>query len=459
MNSGSRNQAPGESAGGRETEDLLTLWRDTVRAAPSRIILHAEGRSWTRAELDGEVREAGRRLLFGQAVKGSRVALAERNGPGWFAGFLSILRAGGIPVLLDHSEDAQRLIVSAKMLRCSHLWRDGTLVRLEGRPIRARRAVCLLKVTSGSTGLPRGLAFTHGQMIADGRQICAGMGINESDTNLGVIPLGHSYGLGNLVMPLLVQGTALACVGTPLPRVIAAQCAASVVTVFPAVPALLRALSRSGLAAGDLAPLRLVISAGAPIAPLEARAFRECFGLRVNVFYGSSETGGISYDATGGDAEAGLRVGRALPGVSITSIRGGRLRVSSPAVFGRGSHSPADSAEIGPDGTLALTGRVGRMVKVAGRRLDLSGFELELGRLPGVRGVVASAHPEKPEALAVLVASDLDVRSLRLLLVGHLPSWKLPERIRVVEELPLTQRGKVDRTASEDLLRLSVGVR
>ena len=49
--------------------------------------------------------------------------------------------------------------------------------------------------------------ITDAQMLADGRQICATMGIRPGDLNLGLIPFGHSYGLGNLVVPLLTQSS------------------------------------------------------------------------------------------------------------------------------------------------------------------------------------------------------------------------------------------------------------
>jgi len=82
-------------------------------------------------------------------------------------------------------------------------------------------------------------------MIADGENICATMGLGAEDVNLAVIPLGHSYGLGNLVMPLLLQGTAMVLAESALPRAIAAAAEFGRATVFPAVPAILRVLSQS----------------------------------------------------------------------------------------------------------------------------------------------------------------------------------------------------------------------
>ena len=71
---------------------------------------------------------------------------------------------------------------------------------------RARRVQpVLVKLTSGSTGQPRALPFIDAHMLADGSQICAGMDIRATDLNLAIIPFGHSYGLGTLVLPLLLR--------------------------------------------------------------------------------------------------------------------------------------------------------------------------------------------------------------------------------------------------------------
>src|SRR5690606_11203581 len=147
----------------------------------------------------------------------------------------------------------------------------------------------------GSTGQPRALFFTDAEMLADGRQLCAAMGIRESDINLGLIPWGHSYGLGNLVMPLLLQGTAIVSGTAPLPHAMAAVIAQTKPTIFPAVPALLRALADSTATAGQLASLRTIISAGAPLEAEIAQRFTDKFARKIHNFYGSSETGGISY--------------------------------------------------------------------------------------------------------------------------------------------------------------------
>src|SRR5690606_15666449 len=136
--------------------------------------------------------------------------------------------------------------------RANCIWSSGSLHVLEKGRSPAREGRRLLKLTSGSTGSPRAIPFTDAEMLADGRQICAGVEIGPDDVNFGLIPFGHSYGLGNLVLPLLSQGTAIVSGAAAFPHAMAAAIADWRATVFPAVPALLRALVMS-----DVAPAQL----------------------------------------------------------------------------------------------------------------------------------------------------------------------------------------------------------
>ena len=316
-------------------------------------------------------------------------------------------------------------------------------------------APALVKLTSGTTGTPRALIFTHAQMLADARQVCASMDVRTDDLTLALIPFGHSYGLGNLVIPLLAQGTPLLCASAPLHHALAADCARWQPTVFPAVPAILRVLAATDVPAESLQSLRVIISAGSPLSPEIAQAFFNKFNRRIHSFYGSSETGGICYDRTGDATLTGRSVGTPLEGVTLTLGRTRRFTVTSSAVFttgnrrrspaGLGTHTPADLAKLDPaTGELTLLGRTGRMVKIASRRLDLTALEQEARRLPGIRDAFFAPHPTRPEELACALATDLTVAEARALLHTALAAWKMPKRLVVLKDFPLTPRGKPD---------------
>src|SRR5258708_4729681 len=196
----SRKSAPRCAALSRMTlsPSLLEAWTRTVRTAPTARALIDAGseRTWTRAAINAEA-EAWR-AHYGAASAGQVVALAQPNGADWMRIFLGLLKCDAVPAPLDPGEPLAAQRSTAGLIGATALWRDGQLEplgpRRRARPDRGR----LIKLTSGSTGAPRPLCFTDAEMTADGRQLCAAMNIAEDDLNLGLIPWGHSYGLGNL---------------------------------------------------------------------------------------------------------------------------------------------------------------------------------------------------------------------------------------------------------------------
>jgi long-chain acyl-CoA synthetase len=441
---------------------LAMCWEKTVRRAPQAMALKEgeSGRSWTRAEL-ADAAKTWREALpddVRKELRGRRVVWALPNGVEWWTVFLGLIAEGAVVVPMDANEPAERQLAVARAIGAAWWWREGRMERTGGKQARRRKGEVLVKLTSGSTGEPKAPAFTAAQMIADGRQICATMGIKPKDVNLAVIPCGHSYGLGNLVMPLLLQGTSLVIAESPLPQAVAAGCARGRATVFPAVPAVLRALARADAGREKLATLRCVISAGAALPAEVAVEFAEKYGRTIHGFYGTSETGGICYDRTGAATRAGTGVGAPLKGVKLVFRRGGRFVVKSAAVAGRGEFSPPDRGGLDARGGLVLRGRAGRGVKIGGRRLEPGEVEAALRTLPGVSNAWVTVHPERTDALAAAVEGTLTTGEVRRLLAGKLAVWKLPARWRVMAEFPLTARGKTDTRRLRGLLADGKGV-
>src|SRR6185295_6020735 len=95
---------------------------------------------------------------------------------------------------------------------------------LPARPAALPPNARLIKLTSGSTGMPKGIVASEANLLADGANICATMDIRPDDVNLGAIPMSHSYGFSNLVTPLLMQGTAVVISNDYLPQSIVDLC-------------------------------------------------------------------------------------------------------------------------------------------------------------------------------------------------------------------------------------------
>ena len=336
------------------------------------------------------------------------------------------------------------------------------------------RTSVVLKMTSGSSERPRAVVATEAQLLADGGQVIEAMAIAPQDVNLAAIPLAHSYGIGNLVMPLIMQGSAIALRDRFVPREMAADVRDAGVTTFPGVPFMFDYLRRHHLAE-TLGVVRLLITAGAPIAPDTLAFYKRSLGRKIHSFYGTSETGGICYDAST-DLGDEPTVGRPMPETTVTlePTESGdrRVFVRGPAVasgyaggnpddgvsaFAGGGFLTGDLGRFDIGGRLTLIGRVSKFINVAGRKVDPSEVESVLrsaalvleAAVIGVRcdtrgeQVVACVRPKDPS----LSSSDLRAYCARFL-----AGYKVPRKIVLVDGLPVDRRGKLDRPAIERLV-------
>ena len=333
----------------------------------------------------------------------------------------------------------------------------------------------VLKLTSGSTDLPKAAVASERHLVNDGRHIIEAMGIRASDINLSCIPLSHSYALGNVVMPLILQGTPAAVRHTFNPAQFAADAAASGATVFPGVPFMFDRLKALGMDRLPR-PMRLLITAGARIDVETVEWFKHQLDCKVHSFYGSSETGGISYDDTE-EVVLPLHVGRSMPETDVTvrppddGNAAGRVFVRGNAVshgyadaeadaaisgFCDGGFLTGDLGRLDPEGHLLLTGRVSNAVNVAGRKVDPSEVERALLGVPGIgdaRVLGMACDVRGQQVVAFIVRQDATLTSLaiRQQCAATLSPYKIPRRFVFLDRLPVDARGKIDRRALQAL--------
>jgi long-chain acyl-CoA synthetase len=445
------------------SSDLLKAWGETCRRHGKRraVFQSQDRKACTFHELDlrAEAWLAKHRPPTQEKLAGRAVVFSVPNGIDWFVIFLGLVKAGAVIVPVDSSEPQPAQLRLAAALRAGFLWDGAQLVPLP-KSKACRGPICLLKLTSGTKGTPRPLAFTAPQLIADARQVMATMGIGPADLNYALIPLGHSYGLGNLTIPLIAGGVPLVCGDAPLPHAIAEDFRQWRPTVFPGVPAVWRAIAEAAVEPGSMRSLRLAISAGAPLPPEVAQAILARIGVRLHNFYGSSETGGIAFDRSGAATLSG-GVGRAMRSVRVTQLSGQRIQVCSAAVFTQsnrrtrgkfGCWTPTDRVLLGKGGELRLSGRRGSTVKIAGRRVNLSEVESVLRGLAGVRDAWVQVGSGAEGVLGAVLATDRPISELRAELRPNVAAWKIPKRFIGLPSLPLTIRGKVDTRGLSALL-------
>ena len=498
---------------------ILTRFAELYRRDPTRPLLHlpAVAAAWSAGDLwDAHRRYADELTAIGVG-SGQLVLSAAGNSPASVA-LLLACRAADVPIMpvdagatmpeilgfADRFAAAAMIVPAAldaeprqRRAPAVDLNPGLRLTRLHPRVPRAYPGAAILKLTSGSTGTAKATLTTEAQMAADGAHIIAAMGITPSDTQIASIPISHAYGLGSLMMPLLMLGTSCVVRDSFVPHQLPADARRFGARIFPGVPFMFEYFLSNPPAGGWPPTLRYLISAGAPLAAATVRAFHERFGVKIHSLYGASETGAIAFDGSDDIDDLGA-VGTATPGVTIAlradpqsanpqSIRNpqsairdppslpGRIFVQSDAVadgysdgtrdgFVDGGFLTGDYGALDHRQRLTLVGRASSFVNVAGRKVQPDEVERVLREMPGVRDVRVLAAPDArrgQQIVACIVADPaarVGVLDVRRFCSARLASYKIPRSVVFLEALPITPRGKVDRAALDDLVRRRLGL-
>jgi long-chain acyl-CoA synthetase len=397
---------------------------------PLAIAVIENGRVYSRAELFGRAKEIAAELTAAGMKPGDALPIRLPNSFDFVATFLAALILDLVVIPIDR--DAAEAEVGAVRGSFTPPFPDGTR---------------LIKVTSGSTGKPKGIFTTEANLIADCENICATMEITAIDINLGAIPFSHSYGFSNLVTPLILQGTAVVATNAYLPQTLVDLANEHRCTIAPLIPMVFDHLATA--AHGTFEAVRTFISAGAPLPASTSRRFRERFGIDIHSFYGCSETGGITYDRAGAAAERGT-VGAAMHGVAL-SIDNGRLTVRSASVAGGETFVTDDLVALREDGELVLTGRASDLINTAGKKVNPREVEAVILQIDGVReakvyGEAAGARGEVVAA-AIVATPDVTREQVRAFCRTRLSLHKVPRIVKLIDQMPVDERGKIKRAA------------
>ena len=355
-------------------------------------------------------------------------------------------------------------------------------------------AACGLCYTSGTTGMPKGVLSSHRAMWLHSMATCMtdSIGLSESDRVLPVVPMFHAFGWG-LPYSAPFTGAELVLHGSDSsPETLARLIAEEKVTVAAGVPTIWKSLLplvQSGEA--DISSLRLIFVGGSASPRALIEAYQEA-GVDYLQVWGMTETGPLACASrprrrhrgvTGADLiDVKERTGTILPGLearvvaddgSVCPADGetvGELQVRGPWIasayfqvedeerFPDGWLRTGDMAAIDADGVFRIVDRAKDLVKSGGEWISSVELEGHLLAHPDVLdaavvGVRSRKWDERPVAVVVPKnGAAPTLESVRQFLSSHVAKWWLPDELVIVEEIPKTSVGKLDKKVLRDQL-------
>jgi fatty-acyl-CoA synthase len=348
-------------------------------------------------------------------------------------------------------------------------------------------SVAQLVYTSGTTGSPKGALLTHRGMTNAARFGAMRFGMRPGDVYVHTMPLFHVG--GQVVSFQLCQLSATAVLVPAFePGLVLELIETERATLTCGVPTMLLALvEHPDFSVRDLSSLRAVSGGGAVVPAALVRHIEASLGVQFAVVFGQTEASGfISQTHLDDDAEdKAATLGRPLPGVGARVVdphtgaavaRGqvGELEVRGPNVMAGYHERPEDSAAatrpggwlrtgdlvtMDDRGYLRMTGRLKEMIVSGGENIFPVEIENALVEHPEVAQAAVVGVPDErwgEAAVAVVVPvvdTAPDPASLEAYLRERMAGFKVPRRWVLVDDLPRTASGKVQKHVVQEQLR------
>ena len=504
-------------------EPFLVSFERAVRSAPTKVAALFRQERLTYGELDATSSDWAARLRAAGVGPGVRVAVCVPASLDILVAMIAIFKAGGVYVPLDPShpsaliqgileECRPRLVLaSSKSPACfgaqavtapevyQHWYLDlpwpGETSSAAGEGAEALAAAdpslpAYSLYTSGTTGKPKGVVATHGNLAHYLEVARDAYGFNADDIFCSLARYTFSISLFELLSPLAVGGTLhlLERDEILVPQNLARELAS--VTVVHAGPSLLSALFRY-LRSDSSGPrsfpgMRHASSGGDMVPGHLLEEMKQVFpNAELFVIYGCTEIScmGCTFPVSRDRAVEKSFVGRPFPGVGVRLLDAqdglvpigvvgeicfrGRGVVEGywqrPALNdekfikleGERYYRTGDLGRVHPDGTVEILGRRDFQVQLRGIRIELAGIENTIRSLGWASqcAVVLKRLDENDARLLAFVVKPKEERvgALRQALAAHLPDYMLPQGMVVLDALPVTANGKVDRQKLQSL--------
>jgi O-succinylbenzoic acid--CoA ligase len=313
--------------------------------------------------------------------------------------------------------------------------------------------------TAGSSGDPKGVILTPGNVDAAIAASRARLGNDATDRWLLCLPLYHIAGLSVIWRSLAAGGSVLIHDRFDAERV-AEALKSGQASMVSLVPTMLHRLLDAD--SGPYDGLRAVLVGGGPAnRELVERGLEA--GLPVLTTYGTTETASqVATVAAGEEHESLGTTGRPLDGMTVT-FDDGEIQVDGPAVspgylgepLRTGPHRTHDLGYLNDQGRLVVTGRKDDIILSGGEKVVPQHVEAVLESFPGIdRAIVVGVADDDwgQAAVAVIEGEPIDEEALGARARAALPTHEVPKQWLRVEALPELPTGKIDRTAVAAIL-------
>ena len=347
------------------------------------------------------------------------------------------------------------------------------------------RSAAAMCYTSGTTGDPKGVAYSHRSIYLHSMQVCMtdGPGLSQGDRALAVVPQFHAMSWGLPYAAFMIGASLIMPDRFLQPEPLAALITAEQPTTAAAVPTIWLGLHQYLTQhPQDISSLRDVLIGGSAVPPSLMHVFEDEHNVEVLHAWGMTETsplGSVARPPAGSEGDERWRYrytqgrfpvsvqarlvgdnGETLPhdGKTVGElevrgpwITGAYYGVDAPDKFDDGWLRTGDVGSITPDGYLTLTDRTKDIIKSGGEWISSVDLENAVMGHPDVLeaaviGVPDPKWDERPLVAVVLSeGSDATPESLREFLSDKVAKWQLPENWTIIPEVPKTSVGKFDK--------------
>jgi amino acid adenylation domain-containing protein len=486
--------------------NITRLFEEQAARTPSAIAAVCGNQRLTYCELDARTNQLARYLQSVGVGRETLVGLALDRSIEMLVAMLAILKSGGAYVPIDpgypHArialmiEDAQLgFLIATERVRASLPTHAARVISLDedANQISAQSTapvacpatennLAYVIYTSGSTGKPKGVMVEHHNVVNFFEGMDKAIGC-EPGVWLAVTSISFDISVLELLWTL-TRGFQVVIHGEGSSESIPAEILRYGVTHLQSTPSLFRAHLSDAQAVAALGKLKKLFLGGETLPASLVRSLRPTFGGELYNMYGPTETAIWSTVYPVRDQRKSAPIGKPILNTLVyildarfRSVRAGEvgeLFIGGPGVargylnhpdltverfirdpFNSGGrlYRTGDFVRLLPDGNLEFTGRTDLQTKIRGFRVELGEIETSLERQPGVQQAVVVARDDA-QSDKILIAYVIPKRgqaltpeSLRGALEATLPDAMVPSHFVLLQTLPLTANGKVDRKA------------